>query len=622
MDKPPISQSGLSPLTRTYVSVSVAVILGVLLIGLIGLQAGRQMDSERDVEAALRQSHARRTELQTLLALLQDAEAGKRGYTITGDVAFLEPYRKAQTEIDPVLDRLAAQYGPQSAALAPLRRFVAEERSTLQGGLSSQAPRGVTTEAVGDLGAATRSMRRVQDEVSALSTREAASLAQLRVRSAERVRGTRDAVLGLGILAAALMIGAGLIILRFLRHQQALVATVASTARRQEAVFDGSRTPLLILTQDARITQVNAATERLFGWTRAELAGQDISLLIDPTGPGDAVILERLANRRGYLEVGVEGTLCGLRRDGTRFTADISVSPVGSGADSIIIAAVRDVSEQRRVEELKSQFVSTVSHELRTPLTSIAGSLGLLAGGAAGPLPEKAARLIFIAQSNSQRLVRLINDILDIEKIDAGEMALRHDPVEIRDLAQRSIDSVRGMAEEFGVGISLAAGAPATVTGDLDRLIQVVVNLLSNAIKFSPRDGQIMVTAEPTGALARITVSDRGAGIPEAFRSRVFDKFAQADASDNRQRGGTGLGLAISREIAERHGGRLWFASIPGEGATFHLDLPLRAAAQIAPPLADGPPQRIMKDAAPDADAAPPSPPRTGPRPGRRPVAA
>lgn len=599
---PPTGQSFRSPLRRTYAATSAAVLLGVFFVGLIGVQALRQMNSEAAVTTALRQSHARRSELQTVFSLLQDAEAGQRGYLITGDAVFLAPYRAAEAALDPALGRLATQYGDRAAAVAPLGRLVAQERSILRRGLGARDARApVSGDDVGHALAAKGSMDRIRQEISALTGKEAADLAALRKRSAARVRATRDAVLGLGVLATALMIGAGLIILRFLRRQQGLLVALASTARKQEAIFQGSRTPLLVLTPDARIDQVNLATEQLFGWKAEELLGQDISLLIDETGPGDAHILERLATRRGYLEAEIEGTICGLRRDGTRFVADISVSPVGSGEDSHIIAAVRDISERRRVEEMKSEFVSTVSHELRTPLTSIAGSLGLLAGGAAGPLPEKAARLIGIAQSNSQRLVRLINDILDIEKIESGELTLRRDPVEVRDLAGRSIDSVRGMADGMGVRVALAEGAAATVTGDLDRLIQVVVNLLSNAVKFSPRGGTVEVTAATVGPIIRLSVRDHGPGITESFRGRIFDKFAQADASDTRQRGGTGLGLAISREIAERHGGRLWFESVVGEGSTFHLDLPMSAAGEGAAPGGSGPRLLIVED---DADAA------------------
>lgn len=165
---------------------------------------------------------------------------------------------------------------------------------------------------------------------------------------------------------------------------------------------------------------------------------------------------------------------------------DVALGAMDLPTGRHLVAVVRDISERRRVEAMKDAFVSTVSHELRTPLTSIAGSLGLLAGGAAGELPEKASRLIGIAHSNSQRLVRLINDILDVEKLESGRQPMTMEVLDLRDVARRSVEGVQGYADQLGVVLSLGEGEPAPVRGDMDRLIQVVTNLLSNAAKFSP----------------------------------------------------------------------------------------------------------------------------------------
>ncbi len=236
----------------------------------------------------------------------------------------------------------------------------------------------------------------------------------------------------------------------------------------------------------------------------------------------------------------------------------------------------------------------------RAKRSSIAGSLGLLAGGAAGPLPDKAARLIQIAQANSQRLVRLINDILDMEKIESGKVQLKLTPLDLCNVAERSIEGLRGYAAELGVSLSLTCSEAAPVRGDLDGLIQVVTNLLSNAAKFSPAGAEVRVTVYRETRLARLSVIDCGPGIPDNFRARIFSRFAQADGSDSRAKGGTGLGLAIAREIAERHGGRLWFESAPGQGAAFHLYLPL-ADLDARKPDDDGPRLLIVED---DLDAA------------------
>ncbi len=234
-----------------------------------------------------------------------------------------------------------------------------------------------------------------------------------------------------------------------------------------------------------------------------------------------------------------------------------------------------DISERLRSERLKDEFVSTVSHELRTPLTSIAGSLGLLASGTTGPLPEPAMRLLKIAHKNIERLMRLINDLLDIEKIESGKIVFNLQRVDVRTLAEQAIEANRAYAEGFGVRLRLdAPPAPAFVRSDSDRLVQVITNLLSNAIKFSPREAEVVVGIELLGDQVRITVRDRGRGIPDEFKPRIFEKFAQADAADDRKKGGTGLGLSIVKQIVTLLGGAVGFDTSAGRGTVFHVDLP------------------------------------------------
>ena len=224
---------------------------------------------------------------------------------------------------------------------------------------------------------------------------------------------------------------------------------------------------------------------------------------------------------------------------------------------------------------MKDEFVSTVSHELRTPLTSISGSLGLLMGNAAGNLPQPMARLLAIAHTNSKRLVRLVDDILDIEKIQAGRMIFNFSRVEVRPLVAQAIEANRGFAEGYGVRVRLeTAHSAADVRADPDRLLQVVTNLLSNAIKFSPKDSEVVVAVEKGTDMVRLTVRDHGPGIPVDFKPLIFEKFAQADAGDARQKGGTGLGLSIVKEIVDRLSGEVGFADAPGGGTVFHVQLP------------------------------------------------
>jgi signal transduction histidine kinase len=241
-----------------------------------------------------------------------------------------------------------------------------------------------------------------------------------------------------------------------------------------------------------------------------------------------------------------------------------------------LLRALRYATERKRLERLKDEFVSTVSHELRTPLTSISGSLGLLMGKAAGNLPEPMARLLAIAHTNSQRLVRLVNDILDIEKMEAGRVVFNFRRVEVRSVVEQAIDANRGFADGYGVRIRLedACTSAADVRADPDRLAQVVTNLLSNAIKFSPENHEVVVAIEKEPDIVRLTVRDHGSGIPVDFKPLIFEKFAQADAKDARQKGGTGLGLSIVKQIVDRLGGAVRFADAHGGGTIFHVELP------------------------------------------------
>jgi PAS domain S-box-containing protein len=280
-------------------------------------------------------------------------------------------------------------------------------------------------------------------------------------------------------------------------------------------------------------------------------------------------------------------------RDGRTF--ERYTAPVRSD-DGTIYGRVwyyRDISERKVVEQMKNEFVSVVSHELRTPLTSIRGALGLVNGGVAGELPPQARKMIDIAIKNSDRLIRLINDILDIEKIESGKMAFRFKPIDLRRLITATLEANRAYAAGLNVALETAEPLPALyVHGDADRLNQVLTNLLANAAKFSPPGAAVVVGAETHNGMARVTVRDAGPGIPEAFRERIFQKFAQADSSNTRRQGGTGLGLSISRAIVERHHGRIGFTTELNVGTTFYVDLP--ALPPPSDPVAEPPPRRVV----------------------------
>ena len=248
----------------------------------------------------------------------------------------------------------------------------------------------------------------------------------------------------------------------------------------------------------------------------------------------------------------------------------------------VIVVGI-DVTRLREADRMKDHFVSVVSHELRTPLTSMRGSLGLLAAGVTGDLPEEAKSMVDIALTNSDRLWRLVNDLLDIEKMAAGSLSFRIADIAWAPLLAEAVESSRGLTQEFGVAFALDCPPELAVRGDMDRLIQVLANLILNAAKFSPPGAPVTVSAARAGnGTIRTRVRDHGPGIPAEFRGRIFTPFAQAESGDARGIGGTGLGLAISREIVEHLGGAIGFEDAPGGGTLFWFDLP-----EAPPPVAE-----------------------------------
>jgi PAS domain S-box-containing protein len=589
---------------RMKAAFAAGLLVVLILLGFTGWELSKEFTRSRELRVEVSESYETRLQIESVLTLLIDAETGTRGYVLTGQKEYLEPYDAAVKRIGPQMELLRRRFvgrPAETAELAQLNRLATEKLAIAARGIAAKDRGGVTAAL-----SSTPNNRgkHVMDQARASIARmvdlEAANLERFSRDTELRTARTEHLVIALFLTLVAVLVAAILLAARYVATRKAMLEDIRSQVARQQVIFNSAIDAIVTLNPSGSIETVNVAAETMFGYSAAELDRRDISLLVDIATDGDGEFLKRLGASQGALERGLIRQMEAKRRAGDVFPVDVALGAMHLPTGTHIVAVIRDVSERKRIEQLKDEFVSTVSHELRTPLTSIAGSLGLLAGGAAGPLPDKAGRLIQIAHANSQRLVRLINDILDIEKIESGKLRLDLAPQDLRDIAERSIDGVRGYAEELGVSLSLAAGEPAPVRGDADRLIQVVTNLLSNASKFSPAGSVVSVTVDPETRLARLSVSDNGPGIPDAFRARIFSKFAQADGSDTRAKGGTGLGLAIAREITERHGGRLWFESAPGEGSTFHLDLPL-ASAGDAVMDADGPRLLIVED---DFDAA------------------
>ncbi len=286
---------------------------------------------------------------------------------------------------------------------------------------------------------------------------------------------------------------------------------------------------------------------------------------------------------RDYLKPILEGKADSLshetilvKKDGNKVPVEAFLQLVQEdNGKLLIIGIVRDISERKRIDQMKSQFVSTVSHELRTPLTSIRGALGLVLGGAVGEVSEKAKSMLQMANRNSERLALLINDILDLEKIESGKMDFEFKTVELSCLLKNALEANQGYADEHKVKLIFTNNLGGiSFNADENRLLQVFANLISNAVKFSSENETVEVAVSKSGAWIRISVIDHGPGIPTEFHSRIFQRFAQADSSDTREKGGSGLGLSISKAIVEHHGGHIGFDSEPGKGSTFYFELP------------------------------------------------
>ena len=324
--------------------------------------------------------------------------------------------------------------------------------------------------------------------------------------------------------------------------------------------------------QNHRFYDVNETWLKVLGFDRDEVIGRtsnELGLWPDP------------ANRQKLLEtLRKDGRVSAYSmqfrtRDGKILDCIISGETVELDRHPHFLFVTEDVSERTRIDQLKNEFIATVSHEIRTPLTSISGSLSLLTGGAAGDIPESARRLLSIAATNSDRLVRLVNDILDLEKIESGEMVFRNQTVELNAVAEHALTINQAYGDQYGVRFKLTHQEPgATVEADRDRLDQVFANLLSNAAKFSPRDGDVEVAVSRHNGMIRTTVTDHGPGIPEEFRDQIFEKFTQADTSDARRTKGTGLGLNIVKKIVEQMDGVVGCEPNSGDGTTIYFDLP------------------------------------------------
>lgn len=376
------------------------------------------------------------------------------------------------------------------------------------------------------------------------------------------------------------------------------------TERRFRELLEAAPDAIIEVDREGRIVLLNLVTEKLFGYCREELLGQRVEALV-PT----ALHPDHARHRADYWEhavtrpMGSGLALLGRRKDGSTFPVEISLSPVDSDDGFRVTAIVRDISERKRAEDrlrelqdaytlelesrnreveranqLKSEFLASMSHELRTPLHTIIGFSELLAEEIEGQLNAKQRRFIGHIHTDSLHLLDLINDILDISKIESGRIELRREVFDVASALEETLSSVRHQGEAKSIGIETNLSISPTIFADRLRIKQILFNLLSNALKFTSDGGRVEVAARLRDGFVEFSVRDTGIGIPKEQQEAVFDKFYQVGATTRGVREGTGLGLAITRALVEEHGGRVWVESESGKGSRFAFTIPLEAA--------------------------------------------
>lgn len=565
----------------------------VVVMGIVSLGASLSQSQLENAVNWDRHTYDVLLTAQALLNQIQDEQRGVRRYALLDQKESLETYRLGASQAPRTLAalvELTRDNRTQQERLERLRTDMQQLSDYAQQMIMAHDTAGrAAAVRLDDAGEGRRIRDRTRNDIQSFTTFER-SLLNERSGAAERnFRSTGRLTLTASIIAATFLALALFLSDRELLRRRHADARLAESLKLQSEILNSAHYAIVSATRDGKITSFNAAAERMLGYSAAEVIGRATPALWHDPAELDARARE-VAARRGrrlQIEPGAfismarpgksdESEWTFIRKDGTRFRGSLVVTAL-TGVDGKIsgyLGMLADITERKKMERMKDEFISTVSHELRTPLTAIRGSLGLLAGGAAGAMSEKATSMVRIAHQNSERLVRIINDILDIEKIESGKLELNPQRIALGALLHQAVEVNQSYADKYQVSLVLEPPSDdATVLADPDRLMQVLANLLSNAAKFSPSGSSVKIRAIRQDARVRIEVEDHGIGIPLDFLPHVFEKFAQADGSTSRRFEGTGLGLSITRQLVQAMGGSIGFRSAAGCGTTFHIEL-------------------------------------------------
>ncbi len=678
---------------------SIAFLAAFLLLVALGWQGKRTQEALLQTNRSVSHSLEIITSVQAIFSSLQDIETGSRGFILTGDPTYLEPYERGLRQLEGNRRSLQRQVEgrdyPDRRWFRTLDATIADRLEVAAGNMQTRREAGLQAaverlrEAGGHL-----LMDRLRARLNAVEQHERSHLAAASAAVARTTERAQQLALIGTLVVIGLFLAAFWALQRNLQIRQQLARSAQAGEARLGALLQAIPDHLYAVDERQQVSSISRGTPRrapppeaieplliellyqtdegaLRQKTWCELQTQrTFEVRLMPTGLGDHLAIARdvselqrnrdsLHDQQVFLRrvVDTDENLIFVRDAQGRFLlcnsalaalldvrpqdieqrrpdevpsavrlqplllGDEELAELAGGSGDLrstevaltdahgaehwfqvvkrplristrtchVVTVAVDISLRRRMEQMKTEFISTVSHELRTPLTAIRGALGMLIGGIGGQISDEARPLLGIAHKNSERLVRLINDILDIEKLEAGRLAFNFGRHDVRALVQQALSDITPYGQDYGVSLEFLDDPElptSEATLDPDRFAQVMANLLSNAIKHSPAGGCVTVELRHSGEMLEIGVQDRGPGIPEAFRSRIFERFAQADSSDARQRGGTGLGLAITRSLVQQMHGQIGFDSQPGQGSRFWLQLPLERHEQAARPQA------------------------------------
>ena len=553
--------------------------LALLVLAAVAFVSYRSVSSFLSTQRFVASTREAVNSLRDVLSELRLAEMSRRGYILTGRDRYLAGYRGSVARLKPKLARLrlAFFHDPiqlrQVEELEPLilRRIALMDRALED---FRRHPRDLRRQAA-LIGEGSDMTEQILDGVEKLDQAESQFLNARERRAAAGASLARwiillGSLLGFAMLAAAAWLSFDQMNARRRSERELLEAN-----RFLDSIVENI--PDMVFVKEAkelRFVRLNKAGEELLGRGRRDMLGKNDHDLF-PKEEADffnAKDREVLAGGR-LLDIPVE-PLQGA--GGIRLVHTKKIPLLGpAGEPRYLLGIAEDITERKQAERLKDEMIAMTSHDMRTPLTVIYGALGMIAEELPGGVPERLRELAGIAKSNAQQMLRLLDDFLFVTKLEAGKMSFASKPLELMPVIEEAIRVDQPYGTKYGVTFVLTGGVPgALVKVDADRLMRVMANLLSNAAKFSRAGGAVEVSVSRRGDVLRVSVADRGLGIPEDFKSRVFEKFAQAEQPPGAKRRGTGLGLSIAKAIVESFGGRIFFETAPGAGTTFHFELP------------------------------------------------